>query len=152
VRLACAVKDGKILAVGSEEDVLKTAGAETKKIDLDGKTMLPGFIDSHSHFDLTALKLATVNMDPPPAGNVSSIEDIKDRFATRLAERPKDSKAWLLGWGYDNGIIGSHPTRDDLDEVSKDVPIMLLHFSGHQMVVNSKVRGSMPNPRTPRVV
>jgi predicted amidohydrolase YtcJ len=136
---AVAVKDGRILAVGPKEDVFKRAGVETKKMDLGGKTMLPGFIDSHSHLILSAIKQSTVNMDPPPAGDVSSIEDIKERFAARLAERPKDSRGWILGWGYDNGMLkeGRHPTRDDLDEVSRDVPILLLHFSTHQVVANS---------------
>ena len=66
---AVAVLDGRILAVGDREAVEDAhKGDGTDVVDLDGRTLMPGFIDSHSHLVLTALKQATVNMDPPPAG------------------------------------------------------------------------------------
>ncbi|MCP4306955.1 MAG: amidohydrolase [bacterium] len=109
-------------------------------IDLDGRTLMPGFIDAHSHLFLTALKQATVNMDPPPAGGIASIEDIKRNLSDALSGRDGSSDQWLVGWGYDNAMLseGRHPTRDDLDEVSATVPIIVMHFSTHQLVANSK--------------
>lgn len=137
---AVAVRGGEILAVGLEADVMKTRGAETTLTDLGGATLMPGFIDAHSHFFNTGLKLATVNLDPPPAGDVESIADIVRRLSAALAERSDDDDHWLIGWGYDNGMLeeGRHPTRDDLDAISTEVPILLAHFSSHMAVVNSR--------------
>jgi len=70
---AVAVKDGKILAVGQETEVLKTVGENTKKIDLDGKTMLPGFVDSHGHAYLIGIQATTANLLPPPDGTGKDI-------------------------------------------------------------------------------
>ena len=138
---ALAIKDGKIAMVGARAAVEKAhKGDKTDVVDLKGRTLMPGFIDSHSHVILSALKQATVNMDPPPAGNITSIKDIQKNFSEALAKRKKGSKAWLIGWGYDNAMLAEnrHPNRDDLDQVSKDVPILVFHFSTHQMVLNSK--------------
>ncbi len=63
---AVAIKDCKILAVGAQADVLKTAGKNTQKIDLDGKTMLPGFVDSHGHAYLIGIQATTANLLPRP--------------------------------------------------------------------------------------
>lgn len=138
---AIAVRQGTIVARGDRAEIeSEYGGDETRSIDLAGRTMMPGFIDSHSHLFLTGLKQATVNMDPPPAGDVTSIPDIQDAFAERLGTRSPDDPTWLIGWGYDNAMLaeGRHPTRDDLDAVSRDVPIMLFHFSTHMIVVNSE--------------
>jgi len=70
---AVAVKDGKILAVGQETEVLKTVGENTQKIDLDGKTMLPGFVDSHGHAYLIGIQATTANLLPPPDGTGKDI-------------------------------------------------------------------------------
>jgi predicted amidohydrolase YtcJ len=79
-------------------------------------------------------------MDSPPAGEIRSIEDILDRFREALATRSPDSKRWLVGWGYDHAMLEEkrHPSRADLDRVSTEIPIMLVHFSTHQIVANSK--------------
>ena len=75
--------------------------------------MLPGFIDSHSHFVQTAIKLSTVNLDPPPAGSVTSIDEIVAVLAAELEENPRMAGEWLYGWGYDNASLKErrHPTR-----------------------------------------
>jgi predicted amidohydrolase YtcJ len=137
---AVAVSGGSIIATGANAEVMRLRGNDTKVIDLAGRTLMPGFVDSHGHFLLTAIKNATVNMDPPPAGDVMSIADIIDNFSAVLAERPANSSAWLVGWGYDHAMLeeGRHPTRDDLDKVSTTVPILLFHFSTHLIVLNSK--------------
>ena len=73
---AVAIKDGKILAVGSKADVLKTGGAFTDIVDLGGRTMLPGFIDGHSHFFQAAMIADYANVSAPPVGTASSIAGI----------------------------------------------------------------------------
>ena len=139
---AVAVKDGKIAMVGARAAVEKAhKGSATQIIDLQGRTLMPGFFDSHSHVILTAIKNATVNLDPPPAGDVTSIEEMIGRLGQMLKSRKGDPNAWLIGWGYDHAMLkeGRHPTRDDLDKVSPDVPVLALHFSApHMLVANSK--------------
>ena len=137
-----AEKNGKIVFVGS----LKDAEAQYQnavKVDLEGKTMIPGFIDSHSHFVQTALKLNFVNLDPPPAGKTNSIEMLVNQLKEELIENPEKYKAddnWIIGWGFDNGFLeeGRFPNREDLDQVSEDFPIAIIHFSSHILVLNSK--------------
>ena len=137
---AVSVTDGEISFVGARTAALAMAGETTQRVDLDGRTLIPGFIDSHSHFILTAVKLATVNLDPPPAGSVESIAEILDALREALQARTYDDQNWLFGWGYDTAMLedSRHPTKADLDLVSSEVPIVLLHFSTHMVAVNSK--------------
>ena len=136
---AVAVKDGKVLAVGSRSDVDRAAGPGATVVDLGGKTLLPGFIDSHSHVSLTGMKLALANMSNAPAGPITSIEDIKREFLKWKDEHDIGPGEVLAGWGYDHTQLEEkrHPTRRDLDEISTENPIVLIHFSGHQAVLNS---------------
>ena len=137
---AVAVKDGKIIAVGDLQPLESFYNESTRRIDLKGNTLLPGFFDSHSHLVMTASKLAVVNLDPPPAGPADSITSIQEALRQRLAEHAPAENDWLIGWGYDHSMLaeGRHPTRRDLDEVSPDIPIVVIHFSGHQVVLNSR--------------
>lgn len=135
-----AVLDGKIIAAGAREDILLHRSDRTNVIDLGGKTLLPGFFDSHSHFYQTAVKLSTVNLDPPPAGQITNINDIVAALKIELNTRPQAIDEWLYGWGYDNGMLteNRHPTKHDLDKVSLTTPIAIYHFSGHMLVLNSR--------------
>lgn len=137
---AVVVQGGRIQSVGSLAQARASAPARAEWVDLAGHALLPGFIDSHSHLVQTALKLATVSMDPPPAGNVTSIAVIQERLRAELERAPRGPDEWLIGWGYDNAMLtdGRHPTKGDLDAVSREVPIFLLHFSIHQSVLNSR--------------
>ncbi|MGL6257910.1 amidohydrolase [Vibrio sp. WXL103] len=153
---ALAVKDGEIVAIGSTVKVTEEhKGAQTNLIDLNGQTLLPGFIDSHSHLTAVGLKRSTVALDPAPAGNVTSIKDIQRNLGFALAKRPQGSQDWLVGMNYDNVMLedGRHPTRHDLDQVSTEVPLLVAHFSGHQGVANSKlleilgIDENTPNPQ-----
>jgi predicted amidohydrolase YtcJ len=136
---AVAVRDGRILAVGSKRDVQKAAGKNSEMIDLDGRALLPGFVDPHSHLFMTAAKLSVANLSPPPVGPVDSIDKLKQVLREYKEEQKLRSGAWLFGMGYDDTAMedGRHPTRNDLDDVSKDHPIMLVHISGHLAAVNS---------------
>ena len=124
---ALLVHDGRIVFAGGLEAAKQQQRAPTKLIDLEGKTLLPGFIDSHSHFLMTASKLSTVALDPPPAGQVKSIADIVALLQQELARNPRKGNQWLLGWGFDNGMLADErfPTRTDLDKVSKEIPILI---------------------------
>jgi len=137
---AVMVVDGRIVMVGDSDEAEALADSQTRRIDLAGATLLPGFFDSHSHVTATAAKLALVNADPPPAGTADSIVSIQRALRERLESARPEPGEWLVGSGYDHSMLaeGRHPTRFDLDEVSVDVPVMLRHFSGHQVVVNSK--------------
>ena len=133
---------GEIIFVGNLEEAIKSH-PNAGKINLNGKTLIPGFIDSHSHITQTAVKLSTISLDPPPAGNVSSIEDLVSSLEKELEAQPEHyqkPKTWLTGWGFDNGMLTEKrfPTRKDLDKVSKDIPICIIHFSSHIIVMNSK--------------
>ena len=137
---AVAVRDGRILAMGSLAEVKRKAGSGARMVDLNGHALLPGFVDSHSHMSLTGGKLAFANMSPKPAGPIASIEDIKREFRHWMQTHPLKPGQPLVGMGYDHSQLKEHrhPTRHDLDEISKDIPIVLIHFSGHQAVLNSR--------------
>jgi predicted amidohydrolase YtcJ len=154
---AVAVKSGKILAVGSEAEVLETAGDHTETIDLGGKTMLPGFVDSHGHAYLIGLQATTANLLPPPDGmgeDIASLQALLKEWAANN-EDAVDRIGWIAGFGYDDSQLAEqrHPTRDELDEVSKDLPILIIHQSGHLGVGNSKalelagVTAETPDPK-----
>ena len=139
---AIAVNDNKIVFTGSKKVALEKF-KNAKKIDLEGKTLIPGFIDAHSHVWQSAQKLGTINLDPEPAGDITSIKDIVAKLDKELKENPTHYDAaneWLIGWGFDNAMLAENrfPNAEDLDKVSTTTPIVLVHFSGHIIVMNSK--------------
>jgi predicted amidohydrolase YtcJ len=138
---ALAVKDGRILSVGAKTDVMARKGDATKLIDLGGKTLMPGFYDPHSHVVLQSVKFATANLDPIPIGKIGSIADIQQTLRDWIKEKKPAPGKWVIGWGYDDTGIEEqrHPTREDLDAVSTDHPILLMHISAHLMAGNSRL-------------
>jgi len=153
---AVALMDGKILAVGTKDEVLKRKGDATKLIDLKGRTMLPGFFDAHGHVMGGGLQALSANVLAPPDGKVKDIASLQQTLRDWVAENEETVKKidLIVGFGYDNGQLAElrHPMREDLDAVSKDVPIVLVHQSGHLIAVNSKaleiggITASTPNP------
>lgn len=139
---AVAVKDGTIVAVGKKADVMKFAGNGTKEIYLDGKTLIPGFVDSHGHAWMIGFQALTANLLPPPDGTGKDIDSLisllKDWAESNI--KAVEEVGWIIGFGYDNSQLAEqrHPTRHDLDKVSKDIPILIIHQSGHLGVANSK--------------
>lgn len=136
---ALAVKDGRILLVGDEADVLATGNASTRMVDLGGRTLLPGFIDGHSHF-INAIRMATwANVSAPPVGRARDIAGIvAELVATkeRLALKPGE---WVVGYGYDGTALadGREMTRADLDPQFPDNPVLVMHVSLHGAVLNT---------------
>jgi predicted amidohydrolase YtcJ len=139
---AIAAKDGRILAVGSTADVMKTRGPKTEVIDLEGRALLPGFIDGHGHVMLGGLQALSANLLAPPDGKVTDIASLQQTLRDwAAANQPAVKSANLIvGFGYDNAQLKElrHPTRDDLDAVSTEIPVVLIHQSGHLAALNSK--------------
>ncbi|MCR8746395.1 amidohydrolase [Romboutsia lituseburensis] len=134
VAQAILVEEGKIKAVGSNEEIL-SLDSEATKVDLEGKVMVPGFIDPHGHIVPVAQTLMIVTL-----GDVTSKEELLARLEESFRNDPPSGDNWLIGFGYDNTKFegGEHPTKFDLDKISKEVPITVSHASGHLAAVNSK--------------
>lgn len=137
---ALAVKNGDILAAGSIEEISELKGSTTVSIDLKGKTLLPGFIDAHSHIMMGVQLSNQANLSSPPVAGIESINDMIVALKLNQAELDVDKGDWIVGWGYDPDLIaeGRHPNKFDLDEHFPDHPVFLLHVSGHLGVLNSK--------------
>ena len=140
---AVAVQAGRIVAVGLRSEVERAfLGATTKRIDLAGKALLPSFIDPHSHY-FSSLSVANqVNVFAPPAGPGKDIPAIveelrKFRDARALPGLPKDEL--VQAYGYDDNVMpgGVGLTREDIDAVFPDNPVMVGHVSMHGAVFNS---------------
>jgi len=151
---AVAVAGGKILAVGSDADVMAHNGANTVVVDLGGHTLMPSFIDAHGHF-MNALQVVKwANVQGVPAGPITSVKDfvpILQEHVRKLALKPGD---WIIGYGYDrsNLVEGRELNVDDLDPAFPDNPIMLIHSSNHGAVLNTaafKVVGYNDSTPTP---
>lgn len=138
---AVAVKDGKILAVGTRAEIEALKGSSTVAQDLGGKTMLPGFVDAHSHLAAVGLQSVAANLRPPPDGTVDSVPALQKAQRQWMAssKMPK-SYGVILGFGYDDSQLKErrHPTRAELDAISTELPVYLMHQSGHIGVANSK--------------
>jgi predicted amidohydrolase YtcJ len=139
---AVAVKDGRIIAVGTEAEVMETAGKTTSVVDLSGRTMLPGFVDSHGHAYGVGLQATSANLLPPPDGTGRDIASLQELLRAWQSDStgPLKRTGWIVGFGYDDAQLseGRHPTRDDLDQVSTELPVVIIHQSGHLGVANSK--------------
>lgn len=137
---AILVEDGKIIKVGEKDKILALKDDNTSLRDLEGKTLLPGFIDPHSHLTAVAYNLLMVNAAPSPIGECNSIDDLINAYKKSLEEDGITEGDWLYGMGYDNSAYenNAHPTKHDLDKISKDIPIVAIHASGHCSVFNSK--------------
>ncbi|MFY0616619.1 amidohydrolase [Shimia sp.] len=138
---AVAVKDGRILAVGARADMLAHQGDTTQVFDLNGRTMLPGFVDSHGHAVMGGLQALSANLLAPPDGKVQDITSLQDTLRTWIADNQAAIAAanLIVGFGYDQSQLAElrHPTKEDLDAVSQDVPIIVVHQSGHFGAANS---------------
>jgi len=132
---AVAVKDRRIVAVGSTAEIEGLVGAGTEVIDLEGRMVLPGLIDSHIHMVSTGLTMSMIDCRTPP---MDSIADI----VVAVRERAEKARAgeWIAGRGWDQAKLAEHrnPTRWDLDEAAPDNPVYLTRTCGHVVVVNSK--------------
>jgi predicted amidohydrolase YtcJ len=133
---AIAIAGERIAAVGTSGDMLALAGPRTTRVDLGGRTVVPGFIDAHSHpASAGRLHLREVDCD------LRSIADIQAAIRKRAAETPKGK--WVLGFKYDDTKTreGRPLTRADLDAAAPDHPVRISHRGGHTAYVNSAAFG-----------
>ena len=133
---AIAIHQGKILRVGTIEEVKRTAGKSTVVKNLAGMTVVPGFIESHNHTLVFGLNLNGVDLS-----QVRSIPEMIDRLQARASQQ--DEESWVLGVGYNQHELKEkrHPTRWDLDQITTRHPIAIKHTSAHARVVNSRALG-----------
>ena len=145
---AIAISGDKIIGVGSNEDIMNLSSAYTKKINIGGKIITPGFIDAHSHPSGAGRShLRNVDCD------LSSIEEIKNAIFERSKKTPKGE--WISGFKYDDTKTKEkrYINNIDLDEVSPDHPVIIFHRGGHTAYVNSlalKIAGideETPDPK-----
>ena len=137
---AVVQREGKIIFTGSKADALARFDGKADEVDLQGKTMLPGFIDAHAHFSSFSSQAIGAQILPPPdagANNIAAIIKILKEWNT------PDNRAltgWIFGAGFDDSVLEDKrfPTKHDLDQVTTEFPIMIIHISGHFAVVNSK--------------
>jgi predicted amidohydrolase YtcJ len=150
---ALATEGGRIVAVGTEADLsLWAERTSARAVDLEGRALLPGFIDAHGHFPGEGLYSLHADLNSPPVGRIEDIEDLVDALASHAAEI--DDGEWVIGISYDDTLLaeGRHPTREELDRASSDHPIVAWHISLHFAVVNSRalevldVAENVPDP------
>jgi len=134
---AHATRGDRIEAVGSTEEIMALAGEGTEVIDLRGRALLPGFIDAHGHFPGSGLKVVAADLNSPPIGTLTSMDEVLVAMAQQAEKTPAGQ--WVSGFGYDDTLLEEqrHPTRAELDAVSSEHPVVAMHISGHMVVANS---------------
>ncbi|MFD7830007.1 amidohydrolase [Kitasatospora sp. NPDC059803] len=137
---AVAVKDGTIVFVGPRQEALdQWNGPHTVVRDLEGRALLPGFVDAHGHLGGIGLQATIANLLAAPDGDVTGLDSLKDKLRAWAGSTVGADSEWIVGFGYDDAMLaeGRHPTREDLDEVSRDRPVLAIHQSFHLGAVNS---------------
>jgi predicted amidohydrolase YtcJ len=153
---AVALREGRILEVGTNQDLMPFKGDSTQVIDLKGRFVMPGFIEGHGHFSGLGYSLMNLNFL-----NASSWDEIVQMVA-KAAEEAEPGE-WITGRGWhqekwtsspDRSVLG-YPYHDELSGVSPDNPVLLRHASGHSLFANAKameLAGYLPKHRTPQAV
>lgn len=138
---AVAVKDGLILGVGAMADMQQYQSDKTVLFDLDGRAMLPGFVDSHGHTVMGGLQALAANLLAPPDGEVTSIPELQATLRQWMNDNAAlvEEAQMIVGFGYDQSQLAErrHPIREELDEISSELPVLIVHQSGHFGVANS---------------
>lgn len=148
------VTNGKtIMFVGSLNEAKKLfASAQTK--NLNGKTLLPGFIDAHAHFTGFPSQSIGAQILPPPDAKAKNMESLIQILKDWATPENIELTGWIFGMGFDDSVLEEKrfPTKEDLDKVSTEHPVMLIHISGHFCVVNTKglevlnINSATPDP------
>jgi len=139
---AVAVRAGRILAVGTRAHVEATRGPGTRMVNLERRTMLPGFVDPHGHVAIVGLQAVGANLLAAPDGEGNDIPALIRILRDWAARNEAAVRRYglIFGFGYDDSQLKErrHPTRDELDQVSTEVPVLIIHTSSHLAAVNSK--------------
>ena len=145
---AMAVKEGKILAVGDLAAVKKAVGKSYEYVDLEGKTVVPGFIESHDHMVQYGAVLEFLDITP------FSCPSLKEALKKLKQQGKPNEDGWIYAWAVDQTLYQEKrgPSLQELDELFPDLPVFIFHMSGHAAYVNSKaleiagITKDTPNP------
>jgi predicted amidohydrolase YtcJ len=149
---ALGVEGDRIAFVGSRADGEAWAAGGAGVVELDGRALMPGFIDAHGHFPGAGLYAVNADLNSPPIGDVQTIDDLVEQVRAKSAEI--EPGEWVMGWGYDDTLVAEkrHPTRQDLDRATSEHPVVCFHVSGHLVAVNTRALALLgidrdtPNP------
>jgi len=149
---ALSTRRERIEAVGTTEEIMALVADDTAVVDLRGRTMLPGFVDAHGHFPGSGMRVIAADLNSPPMGTRKTMADVLDALSEQAAITPPGQ--WVSGFGYDDTRLAQnrHPTRDELDRISTEHPVVAMHISGHLLVANSMalatvgIDASTPDP------
>ncbi|RMF85475.1 MAG: amidohydrolase, partial [Nitrospinota bacterium] len=142
---ALACKDGRIVAVGSDEEITPLIGEHTRVVDLAGRTLLPGIVDAHNHLLEVGLKdLFEISLE-----EVRSIAEMVELVRQRAAETPPGQ--WIVGTGWNESLFaeGRLPTRHDLDAATTQHPVLLKRFFNMDVVNTVALEKSGVDAQTP---
>lgn len=137
---ALVERNGKIIFVGASNKAMEVAGVGHNMIDLKGKTMLPGLIDGHAHFAAFSAQAIGAQILPPPDATASDIPTLIRVLKEWNTPENRALTGWVFGMGFDDSVLAENrfPTKHDLDQVTTEYPLMIIHISGHFAAVNSK--------------
>lgn len=141
---AFAVSGGRFVAAGPEDSIRERIPHSAGTVDLGGSTVVPGFIDAHVHLiDYGLMLQSTADL-----AGCRSLAEVQERLRSHAALRPE---GWLLGHGFDQELFPTHafPTRSDLDQVSRDRPVIISRICGHAVVGNSAALAQASGPLPP---
>jgi predicted amidohydrolase YtcJ len=144
---AVAIRDGKIVRVGSDAEVQPLVGPDTRVVDLDGRMMLPGFQDVHIHPISGGIEAQACDLN-----GLTTLEQYLEAIETYAREHPDEP--WILGGGWSMAVFGpgANAGKELLDEIVPDRPVMLTSADGHSAWVNSRaleiagIAADTPNP------
>jgi predicted amidohydrolase YtcJ len=135
---AVVTRAGRIVYTGPMAQARRVAGRGASDHNLKGATMLPGFVDAHSHFAMAAQMASGADLGDPdrPAGDIAAVIEALRKDAS---ERQVPTGGWVIGWRYNEASLAEkrHITRADLDTAFPDRKVVLIHFTGHGLVANS---------------
>lgn len=134
---ALVIDDEGTIVFTGDLDRARARYAGAEEIDMGGKTVTPGFIDPHSHFMMTAQNFTNADLT-----GAASIAEVQQRLRDFIEKRGVTAEGVVQGNGYDHNafVEGRHPSRQELDEVSREIPIIVNHASGHVGAANTRAR------------
>lgn len=146
---AVLTKGGRIVKTGSRQELEAECAGQAQQFDLGGRTLMPSFIDAHSHITMAAQVSAYADL-----GECCSFQDIKDVLCRYKEENSQSCRKLIVGFGYDHNVLEEqrHPDKHILDMVSEEIPVFIIHASAHMGVINTKalemagITASTPDP------
>ncbi len=136
---AMLVEDDKVALLGSDDEILAQKTEDTVCVDLAGQTVLPGFVDGHGHFQMNVMaRHIFIDASCAPTGKVTSIADLQELLRAEIAAHPEKNP--VIAFNFDDTLLEEYrmPEAKDLDAVSTEKTILVMHASIHMMAVNTK--------------